>query len=101
MLTYEFQDAQFPQPTKPNGFAPPRAKEGFIVIAAVKPNNFAALWRAIGHPEYATDHVSAPKRVARKMALQRWLCSINGRRTKPPPSAKRYLPRATCHAHAT
>ena len=25
------------------------------MIAAVKPNNFAALWRAIGHPEYATD----------------------------------------------
>ena len=25
------------------------------MIAAVKPNNFDALWRAIGHPEMATD----------------------------------------------
>ncbi len=55
MLTYDFQEAQFPQPAKPNGFPPTRAKDGFIMIAAVKPNNFAALWRAIGHPEYATD----------------------------------------------
>ena len=55
MLTYEFQEAQFPQPKKPNTYQPTRAKDGFIMIAAVKPNNFAALWRAIGHPEYATD----------------------------------------------
>ena len=54
MLTYEFQEAQFPQRVKPNGFPPTRAKDGFIMIAAVKPNNFDALWRAIGHPEYAT-----------------------------------------------
>ena len=25
------------------------------MIAAVKPNNFEALWRAIGHPEWAAD----------------------------------------------
>jgi len=55
MLTYEFQEAQFPQPVRPNGFPPTRAKDGFVMIAAVKPNNFDALWRAIGHPEYATD----------------------------------------------
>jgi CoA:oxalate CoA-transferase len=55
MLTYEFQEAQFPQPKKVNTFQPTRAKDGFIMIAAVKPNNFAALWRAIGHPEYGTD----------------------------------------------
>src|SRR5579871_6197955 len=42
MLTYEFQEAQFPQPTRPNGFAPTRAKDGYIMIAAVKPNNFEA-----------------------------------------------------------
>ena len=50
MLTYEFQEAQFPQPKKVNTFQPTRAKDGFIMIAAVKPNNFEALWRAIGHP---------------------------------------------------
>jgi CoA:oxalate CoA-transferase len=55
MLTYEFQEAQFPQPKKGKGFQPTRTKDGFIMIAVVKPNNFEALWRAIGHPEYATD----------------------------------------------
>ncbi|HVC43544.1 MAG TPA: CoA transferase [Candidatus Binataceae bacterium] len=55
MLVYEFQEAQFPQKKKNNIFQPTRAKDGFVMIAAVKPNNFAALWRAIGHPEYAAD----------------------------------------------
>jgi len=55
MPTYEFQEAQFPQPRRVNTFQPTRAKDGFIMIAAVKPNNFEALWRAIGHPEYASD----------------------------------------------
>lgn len=55
MLTYEFQEAQFPQPARPRGFQPTRAKDGFIMIAAVKPNNFDALWRAIGRPELVGD----------------------------------------------
>src|SRR3984885_10443162 len=55
MPIYEFQEAQFPQPKQPAGFRPTRAKDGFIMIAAVKPNNYAALWKAIGHPEYASD----------------------------------------------
>jgi CoA:oxalate CoA-transferase len=55
MLTYEFQEAQFPQPARPRGFQPTRAKDGFIMIAAVKPNNFDALWRAIGRPELVSD----------------------------------------------
>ena len=55
MLTYEFQEAQFPQARQTKGFRPTRAKDGFIMIAAVKPNNFEALWRAIGRPELVTD----------------------------------------------
>ena len=55
MLTYEYQEAQFPQPGLPRGFRPTRAKDGFIMIAAVKPNNFEALWRAIGLPELIDD----------------------------------------------
>jgi CoA:oxalate CoA-transferase len=55
MPTYEFQEAQFPQPKKDCPFQPTRTKDGYIMIAVVKPNNFEALWRAIGHPEYATD----------------------------------------------
>jgi crotonobetainyl-CoA:carnitine CoA-transferase CaiB-like acyl-CoA transferase len=55
MLIYEFQEAQFPQKKKNNTFQPTRAKDGYIMIAAVKPNNYEALWRAIGHPEMGTD----------------------------------------------
>ncbi|HVN27577.1 MAG TPA: CoA transferase [Candidatus Binataceae bacterium] len=55
MLTYEFQEAQFPQTFRARGFRPTRAKDGFIMIAAVKPNNFEALWRAIGRPELNDD----------------------------------------------
>jgi len=55
MLTYEFQEAQFPQPKRTTPFRPTRAKDGYIMIAAVKPNNFDALWHAIGHPELARD----------------------------------------------
>ncbi len=55
MLIYEFQEAQFPQSKRANTFQPTRAKDGFIMIAAVKPNNFEALWRAVGHPELNAD----------------------------------------------
>jgi CoA:oxalate CoA-transferase len=55
MLTYEFQEAQFPQPVRPRGFQPTRAKDGFVMIAAVKPNNFDALWLAIERPELRSD----------------------------------------------
>jgi crotonobetainyl-CoA:carnitine CoA-transferase CaiB-like acyl-CoA transferase len=55
MLIYEFQEAQFPQPKRANTFQPTRTRDGFIMIAAVKPNNFEALARAVGHPEWMTD----------------------------------------------
>jgi len=55
MLIYEFQEAQFPQKKRANVFQPTRAKDGFIMIAAVKPNNFEALARAVGHPEWMTN----------------------------------------------
>ena len=55
MLIYEFQEAQFPQKRRNNTFQPTRAKDGFIMIAAVKQNNFEALARAIGHPEWMAD----------------------------------------------
>jgi CoA:oxalate CoA-transferase len=55
MLIYEFQEAQFPQPRRANTFQPTRAKDGFVMIAAVKPNNFAALAAAVGHPEWMDD----------------------------------------------
>ena len=55
MLIYEFQEAQFPQKKQNNTFQPTRAKDGFVMIAAVKQNNFEALARAVSHPEWMTD----------------------------------------------
>ena len=55
MLIYEFQEAQFPQPGRANTFQPTRARDGFVMIAAVKPNNFKALADAVGHPEWMSD----------------------------------------------
>jgi crotonobetainyl-CoA:carnitine CoA-transferase CaiB-like acyl-CoA transferase len=78
MPTYEFQEAQFPQPKQPKGFRPTRAKDGFIMIAAVKPNNFEALWRAIGRPDliddprFATTRGRAENSSAVTMLLDEW-----------------------------
>jgi crotonobetainyl-CoA:carnitine CoA-transferase CaiB-like acyl-CoA transferase len=78
MPTYEFQEAQFPQPKQPTGFRPTRAKDGFIMIAAVKPNNFEALWRAIGRPDlisdprFATTRGRADNSSAVTMLLDEW-----------------------------
>jgi CoA:oxalate CoA-transferase len=55
MLIYEFQEAQFPQKKRNNTFQPTRARDGFVMIAAVKQNNFEALARAVGHPEWMAD----------------------------------------------
>lgn len=55
MLIYEFQEAQFPQKKQANTFQPTRAKDGFVMIAAVKQNDFEALARAVGHPEWTAD----------------------------------------------
>jgi CoA:oxalate CoA-transferase len=55
MLIYEYQEAQFPPRKRTNTFQPTRAKDGFFMIASVKPNNFAALARAVGHPEWLGD----------------------------------------------
>jgi crotonobetainyl-CoA:carnitine CoA-transferase CaiB-like acyl-CoA transferase len=55
MLIYEFQEAQFPQKKRANTFQPTRAKDGYVMIACVKQNNFEALARAVGHPEWMDD----------------------------------------------
>ncbi len=55
MLIYEFQAAQFPGARKAMGFPPTRTKDGFVMIAFVKPNNFEATARAVGHPEWISD----------------------------------------------
>src|SRR5260370_39425025 len=51
----EFREANLPQTRRTNTFQPTRAKDGFVMIAAVKPNNYEALARAVGHPEWQDD----------------------------------------------
>jgi CoA:oxalate CoA-transferase len=55
MLVYEFQEAQFPVARKAGGFPPTRTKDGFVMIAFVKPNNFEAMATAVGRPEWISD----------------------------------------------
>jgi CoA:oxalate CoA-transferase len=66
MLIYEFQEAQLPPMKKTNTFQPTRARDGFLMIAAVKPNNYEALAHAVGHPEWLDDarYASARGRAA-------------------------------------
>jgi len=68
MLVYEFQEAQFPQKKPANTFQPTRAKDGFVMIAAVKPNNFEALARAVGHSEWMAD----PRFASAKGRSENW-----------------------------
>jgi len=55
MLIFEFQEAQFPIARTARGFPPTRTRDGWVMIAFVKPNNFEAAARAIGHPEWIDD----------------------------------------------
>jgi len=55
MLIYEYQEAQFPPRPRVTTFQPTRAKDGYVMIASVKPNNFDSLARAVGHPEWLSD----------------------------------------------
>ncbi len=55
MLIFEFQEAQFPIARTARGFPPTRTRDGWVMIAFVKPNNFEAAARAFGHPEWIDD----------------------------------------------
>ena len=55
LLVYEFQEAQFPADRRRPVYRPSRAKDGFIIIAAVNQNNFENLFAAIGRPEWKGD----------------------------------------------
>jgi crotonobetainyl-CoA:carnitine CoA-transferase CaiB-like acyl-CoA transferase len=55
MLVYECQEAQFPAERRRPLYQPTKARDGFVLIAPVSQNNFEALARATGHPEWASD----------------------------------------------
>ncbi|SFQ53013.1 Crotonobetainyl-CoA:carnitine CoA-transferase CaiB [Variovorax sp. OK605] len=55
LLVYECQEAQFPAERRRPLYRPTKAKDGFLLIAPVSQNNFEALARGTGHPEWITD----------------------------------------------
>ena len=55
LLVYECQEAQFPAERRRPLYQPTKARDGFLLIAPVSQNNFEALARATGHPEWIGD----------------------------------------------
>jgi len=55
LLVYECQEAQFPAERRRPLYQPTQARDGFVIVAPVSQNNFEALARATGHPEWITD----------------------------------------------
>src|SRR5258706_4199942 len=55
MLVYEIQAAQFPPDRRRQVYEPVRAKDGFVMVAAVTPKNLDALFDVIGFPQGKHD----------------------------------------------
>jgi CoA:oxalate CoA-transferase len=55
MLVYEMQAAQNPTDRPRQVYQPVRAKDGFVMVAAVTPKNLEVLFDTIGYPEGKTD----------------------------------------------
>src|SRR3546814_4274124 len=58
LLVFELQNAQFPASRRRPMYKPSRAKDGFVIIAAVSNYNFDNLFVPIGHPrpeEHTTE----------------------------------------------
>ena len=91
MLIYEFQEAQLPPTKRTNTFQPTRAKDGYIMIAAVKPNNFEALAarRRTSRMDELT-RASQPRKAALRIGRGSCRCSTSGLRRERWPSARRY-----------
>src|SRR5690606_24891233 len=80
MLVYEVQAAQFPTGRPRQVYEPVRARDGYLMVAAVTPKNLAALFDAIGYPEGKTDVRFATVRrkeenwSALLELVERWTC---------------------------
>jgi crotonobetainyl-CoA:carnitine CoA-transferase CaiB-like acyl-CoA transferase len=55
LMVYECMEAQFPAARRRPLYRPVRAADGFVIVAPVSANNFAAMARAAGHPEWTDD----------------------------------------------
>ena len=85
MLVYELQAAQFPDTRKRQVYEPVRAKDGYVMVAAVTPKNQNALFDVIGFPEGRTDpRFSTLQRkeenwVALLEIVERWTSQLTAR----------------------
>lgn len=68
LLVFELQNAQFPASRRRPMYKPSRAKDGFVIIAAVSNYNFDNLFVAIGHPEWKDD----PRFSSSAARLENW-----------------------------
>lgn len=55
VLTFEFQQAQFPQRARRPLYKPLKALDGFVLVAPVNEKNFRSVCKATGHPEWLDD----------------------------------------------
>src|SRR3546814_476681 len=68
LLVFELQNAQFPAARRRPMYKPSRAKDGFVIIAAVSNYNFDNLFVAIGRPEWKDD----PRFSSSAARLENW-----------------------------
>ncbi len=68
MMAHEYQAAQVENPAKAPVFAPIRASDGFLMVAPVSQANFAALVRAVGREDLATD----PRFAEPRSRIENW-----------------------------
>lgn len=89
MLVYEIQAAQFPPDKQRQVYEPVRARDGFVMVAAVTPKNLGALFDVIGFPEGRTDPRFSTFEKKRKTGPRCWKSSNPGRVFVPRWSARR------------
>jgi CoA:oxalate CoA-transferase len=68
LMILEMQLAQFPQEGPRLLYKPVRAKDGYVMVAAITPKNFEALCDAISCPQWKTD----PRFASVKAREQNW-----------------------------
>ncbi len=73
MLVYEMQAAQFKPDRARQVYEPVRAKDGYVMVAAVTPRNLEVLFDTIGFPEGRTD----PRFATMQAKEQNWAALLD------------------------
>jgi CoA:oxalate CoA-transferase len=81
LMPYEVQEAQFPAKKLRPVYRPLKANDGYLMIAAISPRNFEALFNAIGMTNWQSDPVLNNEE-ARQMhwdqvmeKIEKWTCA--------------------------